>query len=162
MLRIATFYGPVWFILVVTFAIYIRVGGVIFEKRRQLQSANAVGSDYYVDNLFNDVAKVTEIHVTTEQVISSSQESTQAVDIVSDERRRPSSPNYIPYSIKIESAEQQEKEAIQMQPLRTHNISDVNFQRRVATIEANKAAWAYSKCAMLFFVALVITWVCSA
>ncbi|KAJ6004808.1 hypothetical protein N7540_012607 [Penicillium herquei] len=36
-LRIATFYGPVWFVIVLTFAIYLRAGSVIYQKRRQLQ-----------------------------------------------------------------------------------------------------------------------------
>lgn len=31
---------------------------------------------------------------------------------------------------------------------------------RNAAVEANTAAWAYCRCAMLFFLALVITWVC--
>jgi hypothetical protein len=33
-------------------------------------------------------------------------------------------------------------------------------RRTNAAMEANIAAWAYCRCAMLFFLALVITWVC--
>ncbi|KAL1884790.1 hypothetical protein Plec18167_002382 [Paecilomyces lecythidis] len=161
-LRIATFYGPVWFILILTFAIYIRAGKVIFEKRRQLQSANTntIGSSYFIDDPFQEGAKTTEIRVTTEQVVTTSEESAQAMKIPADRGRAPGTSDYSPYSIKIETGPNMEKEDIPMQPLPpVPNTGNTNFKRQVATVEANKAAWAYTKCAMLFFIALVITWV---
>ncbi|KUL87490.1 hypothetical protein ZTR_04592 [Talaromyces verruculosus] len=39
-LRIAVFYGPVWFVILLTFAIYARVGIDIARKRRTLRSFN--------------------------------------------------------------------------------------------------------------------------
>ncbi|KAJ9207912.1 hypothetical protein DTO164E3_198 [Paecilomyces variotii] len=161
-LRIATFYGPVWFILVLTFAIYIRAGKVIFEKRRQLQSANTntIGSSYFIDDPFQEGAKLTEIRVTTEQVVTSSVGSTQPMEISADRGRVPGTSDYSPYSIKIETGPHMEKEEIPMQPLPpVPQTGNVNFRRQVAAVESNKAAWAYTKCAMLFFIALVITWV---
>ncbi|PNH43327.1 hypothetical protein VD0003_g9645 [Verticillium dahliae] len=35
--RILTFYGPVWLVILITFFIYIRTGGDIYRKRKQLQ-----------------------------------------------------------------------------------------------------------------------------
>ncbi|KAJ6000067.1 CAMP receptor-like protein [Penicillium waksmanii] len=36
-LRIGTFYGPVWLVIMLTFAIYIRAGSTIYQKRRQFR-----------------------------------------------------------------------------------------------------------------------------
>ncbi|ODA78540.1 hypothetical protein RJ55_05921 [Drechmeria coniospora] len=44
-LRIATFYGPVWAIILVTFFIYIRAGRTIYNKRQQLHDFHSSDAD---------------------------------------------------------------------------------------------------------------------
>ncbi|THC93519.1 hypothetical protein EYZ11_007010 [Aspergillus tanneri] len=128
-LRIAVFYGPVWFVIFLTFAIYARTGGVIYQKRRQLRRAGSLGSE----NLKPSFSKTTEVSITSEV----------------------SSPNecYRP-TVTIEGGP---SGAIALKTVK-NDPPNPHLQRRIMAAEANSAAWAYTKYAMLFFVALIITW----
>lgn len=48
---------------------------------------------------------------------------------------------------------------LQLEPLGTHTTSISAMQTRRRHHELNKAAWSYAKCAMLFFTAILITWI---
>ncbi|ROT41259.1 G-protein coupled receptor [Sodiomyces alkalinus F11] len=68
--RILTFYGPIWFVLFITFFIYIRTGGDIYRKRQQLRDFDNHGTDGLAP--FNELfvpVKTTEVHITTEAAI---------------------------------------------------------------------------------------------
>ncbi|KAI1750105.1 G-protein coupled receptor [Xylaria castorea] len=162
-LRIATFYGPIWVILAATFFIYIRAGGEIYRKRRQLRkldssSVGGGGTDVEMFKLEEAYpVKTTEISVTSESATqpkgddahalqnpksNSAQESEAAaaysITISSD--RGPRSPRPVPSN----------------KPAPT-NLTQAKVKRR-KNHDLNSAAWAYTKCAILFFTALAVTW----
>ncbi|KAL2003617.1 hypothetical protein VTN02DRAFT_3163 [Thermoascus thermophilus] len=154
-LRIAVFYGPVWFIIVITLAIYISAGKVIFEKRRELQQISTPDASHLFENPFEGTSKVTEIFITSEPA-DLRRDSRRLGHSTEDMSQRAAhmSP-FSPYTVTIETGE-----AGNSFPLKAlGNQSDPNAQRRAAAIEANRAAWKYCKCAVLFFIALLVTWV---
>ncbi|KAJ5360032.1 hypothetical protein N7517_009223 [Penicillium concentricum] len=162
-LRIATFYGPVWLIISLTFAIYLRAGTVIYQKRRQLRHLGGIDSDLAPESPF---AMLTGIQVTREIACST------------PERRSLSEGNarglpcaaFRAYSVTIEgggtpstfhgsssrigpSPPQQENSSKTVRP------DGMDSQRRSTSTETSSATWAYTKYAMLFFIALLVTWV---
>lgn len=66
------FYGPVWLIIILTIAIYVRAGKVIYQKRQQLHDFDgSIDSNFEIGSPFepSSFTKVTEIQVTTEPAI---------------------------------------------------------------------------------------------
>jgi hypothetical protein len=181
-LRIAVFYGPVWFVILLTFTIYLRAGSVIYQKHRELR--NFSGIDSLGSNTQPDAPLVISsgIHVTSEftclppvhRPVSSSDFPTRSFTVSS----------FSPYSVSIEGGpidpfnilHDLEESSSPTQclsrpqsdptPIRTerspksarHESGDSSAQRWKAT-EASSAAWAYTKYAILFFIALLVTWV---
>ncbi|CAG8006878.1 unnamed protein product, partial [Penicillium nalgiovense] len=181
-LRIAVFYGPVWFVIFLTFTIYLRAGSVIYQKHRELRNLSGIeslGSDTQPDaplvirsgiHVTSEVAYLAPVH----QPVSASDFPTRNFTVSS----------FTPYSVSIEGGlidsfsmlHDPEESSAPTQglsrpqsgptPLRTegspksarHEGGDSYAQRRKAT-EASSAAWAYTKYAMLFFIALLVTWV---
>lgn len=127
---------------------------MIFEKRRELQDISTPETSYFFENPFEATSKVTEIHITSEPA-DPRKDSAQLSHSTEDTSRAPQASNFNPYTVTIESGEG--RNSIPLKTLR--NQPDANAQRRAAAMEANKAAWKYCKCAMLFFVALLVTWV---
>ncbi|KAI1799824.1 family A G protein-coupled receptor-like protein [Daldinia bambusicola] len=165
--RIITFYGPVWVVILLTMSIYIRAGKDIYQKRKQLRNFGASSSAHDPEALnMNDPysVKTTEVTVTSESI----EESGNGIDLAplgrfSMNKNKPS------YSVTIssnnnrgESSRAQEADRIapiQNLPQTPSAVqSRVKSQRRRANFEANNAAWSYSKCAILFFTALLVTW----
>ncbi|KAB8234649.1 putative cAMP receptor-like protein [Aspergillus alliaceus] len=164
-LRLAVFYGPVWFFIILTLAIYIRTGRIIWERRRQLQQLDNLDSadsnptcegeqtaehfeSFQMRNPERPYTRATtEIRVTSE-ITRSQQGNYPTVE----EPCNPVSPFYNPYSVTIEGGF--------MVPLKAlkHSHSE-SWSRRRAMSDTGTAAWAYTKYAMLFFVALIVTWV---
>lgn len=109
--------------------------------------------------------KTTEIMVTTED------SKTQGIGLLSMEKRatdsgiRSEATPSSAYSVTISSEgshrqshpEVTPSDTITAPPPTRHGPGRV--QRRRANFEANNAAWSYSKCAILFFTALLITWI---
>ncbi|EAW24224.1 putative cAMP receptor-like protein [Aspergillus fischeri NRRL 181] len=158
-LRIAVFYGPVWFVIFLTFAIYLRAGKVIFEKRRQLEEAECPESCGEIDSPMEPAfSKKTEIHVTSEITHSGSESNRLTITSASHIPHRYLSP-YSPYSVTIEGGSASgNDEHVPMRTLRSSQ-QDPYAQRRATARDVNSAAWAYTKYAMLFFIALLVTWV---
>jgi len=129
-LRVATFYGPIWIIILCTIAIYIRVGTVIFKWRRQLLSMERTQDR----NEFpaTGIMKTSEVFVTTNEELGGSRPDSGTI------ARKASFPTY----------------AGANRP-QTHS----RVSRPSGGIDPNKAALKYCKCALLFFIALLITWV---
>ncbi|KAL1984003.1 hypothetical protein VTN96DRAFT_9688 [Rasamsonia emersonii] len=159
-LRIAVFYGPVWFVILVTFSIYIRAGKEIFKKRRQLQNISSVDPGTAIDNPFEaQGSKITEIHITSEAA------QTAPIDpdkISSDDKggqRGSATHLYASYSVTVESGDGYDGNTIPMKKVERSPGAGATHPRRPAKAEANAAAWAYCKYAMLYFVALLVTWV---
>ncbi|RHZ49698.1 putative cAMP receptor-like protein [Aspergillus thermomutatus] len=158
-LRIAVFYGPVWFVIFLTFIIYLRAGRVIFRKRRQLQEAGHSDSFGEIDSPKEPTfSKNTEIHVTSEITHSGSESNRLTIASVSHIPHRYLSP-YSPYSVTIEGGSASgNDDNVPMRTLR-NSQQDPYAQRRATARDVNSAAWAYTKYAMLFFIALLVTWV---
>jgi hypothetical protein len=172
----------VWFVILLTFTIYLRAGSVIYQKHRELRNlsgSQSLGSDTQPDA---PLVIRSGIHVTSEftclepvhRPVSASGFPTRSFTVSS----------FSPYSVSIEGGpidpfsmlDDPEESSAPTQglsrpqsdptPLRTegspksarHEGGDSYAQRRKAT-EASSAAWAYTKYAMLFFIALLVTWV---
>jgi hypothetical protein len=176
-LRFAVFYGPVWFFIVLTLAIYIRTGGVIWERRRQLNRLGNLDSAdsntrYEGEQTAEHVegiemrdperpierthTRATEIRVTSE--ITRSQ---QGYYPTTEELCNPISPFYNPYSVTIEGGFMGRQNSILPLKAVKHTHSESWGRRRAMSDTTNTAAWAYTKYAMLFFIALLVTWVCT-
>ncbi|KAJ5619528.1 hypothetical protein N7510_003512 [Penicillium lagena] len=188
-LRYSVFYGPVWFVISLTFAIYLRAGTVIFQKRSQLRNIGAM------DSLDTDVQpeapfkKLAGIHVISEIACSSPERRSMTASRAVPCRSFTSS-DFSPYSVTIEGGSSSNVSGAYIvpyshgispipdslstsklppSPLRTNSstpkpvrseTTDSHSQRRaVAMAAADTATCAYFKCAILFFIALLVTWV---
>ncbi|KAL4788439.1 Nnf1-domain-containing protein [Aspergillus varians] len=174
-LRIAVFYGPVWFVIFVTLAIYARIGNLVWRRRRQLKEAGGLDTTLDASSPDNQpFSKVTEIHITREDAVSfhleragpSTEQNLSFACIQSSHR---------PYSVNVQTGITPPSE-VQLKPMRSDNPTsnppdnhpenhpdgppedDQCYNSRTAS-DVNAATWAYTKYAMLFFVALIVTWV---
>ncbi|RKU44905.1 hypothetical protein DL546_002042 [Coniochaeta pulveracea] len=168
--RIATFYGPVWICILVTFFIYIRAGNEIYKKHRQLRnfsSSHQESDTSAIDDPYN-AYKTTEVTVTTEAM------NQNGIDLTRLGRRGSAAPARpdAAYSINIFSDKNSvapDPEGDAIVPVQSNiTISPGASAQRTATsnpvrrrqaYEANNAAWSYTKCAILFFSALLVTWI---
>ncbi|CAG8174670.1 unnamed protein product [Penicillium olsonii] len=162
-LRIATFYGPVWLIVSLTFAIYLRAGAVIYQKRRQLRELGGIDS-LDVDIPESPFVMLTGIQVTREIACSAPERRS----LSADGARGLPSPAFRSYTVTIEGGSQQSELQRPSSQIPSSSFqkesagkarSDVVDSQRRATTETNSATWAYYKYAMLFFIALLVTWV---
>ncbi|PWW73287.1 hypothetical protein C7212DRAFT_217877 [Tuber magnatum] len=128
-MRIAAFYGPVWIILGVTIIIYILAGRVIFRLRGSLR--NFAGRSA-------PEPPVKDTWSTQSHNISRTRSPDPTPGPTASINPPPS------YTVTIESGPK---------PPAVNNRMPRN-----TAVEANTAAWAYCRCAMLFFLALLITW----
>jgi hypothetical protein len=125
-------------ILLATITIYFFVGRVVYANRRRFRelSGSASGNvgPFSMPEPEPPASKTTEVHITTSEAPV-------------EDNNRPFDTNIsvkiAPYAVKIESS----------------RVRMPNEQGQQAQSIADRAAWAYLKCAMLFFVALLITWV---
>ncbi|KAI1812231.1 family A G protein-coupled receptor-like protein [Poronia punctata] len=157
-LRVATFYGPVWLVILATFFIYIRAGREIYQKRRQLRAlgnSSRSAHDVETTTINADVqpTKTTEITVTSESVEGTELQDASPLRTLSTRSETKPQPAGT-YSIMISSdhlgrAAQEKKD--------TPTTSGKT--RRRQNNEAGNAAWSYTKCAILFFTALLVTWI---
>lgn len=162
--RIITFYGPIWVVIAITFFIYIRAGHTIYRKRRDLDNFSSTDQD--LTSLGDALAtiKTTEVSVTTEVM------SPNAIHLQPMGRRAPdvNSPQDTngAYSVTISAdtssgdiadvvlpiQQQQTRTSMQVPPVQRNPARRRNR-------ELNNAAWQYTKCALLFFTAILITWI---
>ncbi len=234
-MRIATFYGPVWVVILITFFIYLRAGREIYKKHKQLRNFG-YSSHPEPDPLppMDDpygASKTTEVFVTTE-IINTHQQ--PAIDLAPLGRRGEAIASNAPkvppvaqprsgssaashqtstdpaYSVTISSSKRPNSFASPSNPDSFNNVdfgdaelqagskpfpmepatavtaqgssvrhattvtsarpitaptingprNPVNQrQRRRVAYEANSAAWSYTKCAILFFTAMLVTWI---
>ncbi|GAP87585.2 putative G-protein coupled receptor [Rosellinia necatrix] len=133
-LRIATFYGPIWVVLSATFFIYIRAGREIYKKRSQLRSldSNSHGGNDI------DIYKLT------------GREPVQGLETAPIPESRA-------YSVTVSST-RDPPPAMAASVDASTNTANAGARRR-RNHDASSAAWAYTKCAMLFFTALLVTWI---
>lgn len=146
--------------IIATFFIYIRAGKEIYNKRQQLLSFNRNHGAALTS--FSEpftTMKTTEVHVTSEIVYP--------IDLADLGRRPSSRPGNGPqmYSVHVSSnqGEFAPPPPIAMPEEKNNSMSTPtselpNFNRNLA-MEANNAAWSYTKVAILFFTAMLVTWI---
>ncbi|TQN74691.1 G-protein coupled receptor 1 [Colletotrichum shisoi] len=168
--RILTFYGPVWIAILITFFIYIRAGREIYQKRKQLR--NFSSSDPDQGNSFHDVLtsmKTTEVYVTSEVVIDQPHGSIGLGPMGrrgSEAGPSPRMPTAAAYSVSISASHNHNRNEsladavlpVESTAAEAATQRPINSARR-RNFELNNAAWAYTKCSILFFTVILITWV---
>ncbi|KAL9594050.1 MAG: hypothetical protein Q9219_007240 [cf. Caloplaca sp. 3 TL-2023] len=160
-LRLVTFYVPAWICIIVSFTLYILAGREIFRKREELRAFRQP-SRASVEEPFSG-SKTTEVSVTSELAgIRVPEKSANPFDAnphsVDNPYHHYSTPaaGYEQYSTTINSSPP--STAFDPSP-RTSSHSTPAYKRYHAALEANAAAWRYTKVAILFFVSLCVTWV---
>lgn len=170
-------------VIIVTFFIYIRAGRTIYERRKQLQGFQSSDLDpltFNGDLIFP--IKTTEVIVTSEPASSANAAMKfEPLTTISALQPRMSSDNRA-YSIHVTSNSatsthsnddagfpiQGHADDAEAMPQPISNFSTRPKQQRVARAvnhtrrrnhELNNAAWSYTKCAILFFTAILITWI---
>ncbi|UPL02660.1 hypothetical protein LCI18_013594 [Fusarium solani-melongenae] len=162
--RIITFYGPIWVVIAITFFIYIRAGHTIYRKRRDLDNFSSTDQD--LTSLGDALAtiKTTEVSVTTE-VMAPNTIHLQPMGRRAPDVNSPQDTNGA-YSVTISAdtssgdiadvvlpiQQQQTRTSMQVPPVQRNPARRRNR-------ELNNAAWQYTKCALLFFTAILITWI---
>ncbi|KAJ6779342.1 hypothetical protein PWT90_04280 [Aphanocladium album] len=192
--RIASFYGPVWVVIVLTFFIYIRAGRTIYEKRKQLRDFHSSDPDpLSVNGDAQYSVRTTEVIVTSELIDTADGAAAAAPfgrhTAISAEPRSSRDETSRAYSIHVTSnsvvsARSADDVGLPIQgrhddtaakpapqpissfttrpqqplPPATRAPRAPNPHRR-RNHELNNAAWSYTKCAILFFTAILITWI---
>ncbi|KAH7309468.1 G-protein coupled receptor [Stachybotrys elegans] len=160
-LRIATFYAPVWVAIIITFSIYIRAGRTIYNKRRELLYISASEPDPLTT--MNGDAGLT-VGTTEVVVTSEAADETRQIPLQPLGQRAPEDAANHPntaYSVTISSNPKSHNSIV---PKPHSETRPVQVQRpymsaRRRNYELNTAAWSYTKCAILFFTAMLITWI---
>lgn len=176
-LRIAVFYGPVWFVILLTFAIYARVGIDIAQKRRTLRSFNKEANmmtDDRLNKLFEiHASKI--VHVTSEAAnepaangqnqgsnSTSHSNSSSNVNVNNNTNDTTNITAFPAYSVTVAGGE-----AFPLPPSATSPVGSASVKvsptspRRYPRTDISSAAFAYFKYAVLYFIALLVTWVSS-
>lgn len=153
-----------------TFFIYIRAGRTIYEKRKQLHDFQSSDPDpLSVNGEAVATIKRTEVTVTTEAAGMSGIQLGPVGRGDSASRDDGRSANGA-YSVHISAdsyltqGEEEEALAVQGRTIQQTTTVQVAPHRppnpaRRRNHELNNAAWSYTKCSILFFTAILITWI---
>jgi hypothetical protein len=147
--------------IVLTIAIYIAAGREILKSRRRLRSLTerfllppSMAEDQFDFSRTTEVPIADEAHPTPVQGASNlSPHSEAELDrILSPRSRDPSD------AVDIGSGTALSSSTVPLR--RPQSGAEVADERRRVSFEAHTAVWAYTKFAILFFIALLVTWVC--
>ena len=179
--RIYTLYGPVWYvhtvmgksliltsnrvIILLTTTIYLRAGREIYIKRKQLREFNVPSSPEPLPPMGDPFqsAKTTEVVVTSEE-IENPNESTEHRYTVTVSSSQPNVLDKIGFwdSEKATPQQCEQRDSVVNSPASAqapgYDPASLFPPRRYAAMESNNAAWSYTKVAVLFFVAMMVTW----
>lgn len=165
-LRISLVYAPAWCCILVSSSIYLLAGREIFTKRQQLRAflnpaAPSILPVPPMENPFTGFSS-TEIRVTSELTTiysPAAEEETMGYfnarngsvqKGVTSGQHDSHGKVVSPYSIEIGQAN--------MSPMAGPRGS-LQQRKNRAAMEANAAAWGYTRVALLFFVSMLVTWV---
>ncbi|KPM35222.1 hypothetical protein AK830_g11349 [Neonectria ditissima] len=161
--RILTFYGPVWLVIFTTLSIYIRTGGDIYRNRKQLRYVSR--SDIETITSTSTWLKTTEIHVTSEAA-SKSPEPGLHGRIEPKGCPGTSSSHKTAYSVSIsanpDSRDSREDTILSVPNQLPEDPSNTKLAPALANVarpSMSQAEWSYAKCSMLFFTAMLVTWI---
>lgn len=166
-LRVAVFYAPVWVVILIIFGIYIKTGIHIFEQtqplrelQQELRRPNTGGEKRVslTQNPFlvQGITKTTDVLISYEDSSCSSPSSSTPGTILSSDEIKHLGPGAT-YSVKIEGPRPTAPSTLC--PSSVGCCFGGSLKRRRMSDVANKAAYSYCKCAVLFFIALLVTWV---
>ncbi|KAI6708073.1 hypothetical protein PZA11_007061 [Diplocarpon coronariae] len=169
--RIYSYYAPIWFAILLTFVIYVRVGVEIFQKRSELHKAGydqscasatiASTTDQPPFIPLPPLAPFSGLRTTEIQI-------THSLDLWSfplppshhrsfshfSSHSSPEKPSQDPYSITIVSSPPATATPC---PVAATTGTTSNLPRRPSSMD--KVKWAYTRCALLFAVSILLTWV---
>lgn len=160
-LRIALVYGPAWVAIFTSFTLYAIAGHEIFKKRRQLRAFNSAPHHAVaIENPFTSF-KTTEVRITHELATLPNELEKNDMFIYGYQRHLQPPKSYDQYSVNITSAPLSPNLDVSTTdvPPTPGSAATVTYRNNRAAMEANTAAWGYTKVALLFFVSLLITWV---
>lgn len=186
--RIATFYGPVWVVIVATIGIYVYAGKDIYNKTRKLSDFKKGVPDPMIipSNPFD--GKTNEVVYVTSQTIVESSAPINLAQLTPTGRQQPGAPAPAPtskYNVTITAGSPtdeepplenvtrfsyDEKTPSEARPLPTRPLSAVltptttnrvasRPEQKRASMQADSALISYTKVAGLFFIAMMITWI---
>ncbi|QYS97761.1 G_PROTEIN_RECEP_F2_4 domain-containing protein [Trichoderma simmonsii] len=182
-LRVAAFYAPMWFCILFIFAIYIRAGRTIFKVRKQVyifQSSDLdpISIDEVTSFPSTDPTLTMEaIHdpdpTKLEHNLGLQQPNSYAAGSSSDTATRPHSVHLAtnkstqsnqsdgPHATYYDYATPPHRGSNPPQPRQPSHSATSRALRliRRRNHERDNAAWSYTKCALLFFTAMLITWI---
>jgi len=161
-------------VILITFFIYIRAGREIYKKHKQLREFSSHHEPEPLPPMndpFSSI-KTTEVFVTSESVNG------HGIDLAPLGRRDSAAPSSAKtpnaaYSVSISAKSNsrnvresygdvglpiQSNVAPAIAPPPTARMNP-NRQKRRAAYDANNAAWSYTKCAILFFTVMLVTWI---
>lgn len=157
--RIALCYAPAWCCILISFCIYVLAGREIFAKRKQLRAFSNPSRPVpvQIENPFTSF-KTTEIHITSELATLQSPNTSNLFFM--PDRKKPDidAKGYDQYSVTIGSAPMSPRSEAPP-PMTPRSRSTIAQRNNRAAMEANRAAFGYTKVALLFFVSLLVTWV---
>ncbi|RDL40785.1 uncharacterized protein BP5553_00764 [Venustampulla echinocandica] len=174
--RVACFYGPIWVSILITLAIYLRAGKDIYVKRQQLLKFHTpVSEPIILTNPFagpNEITRTTDISVNYENVGGPTSSSSQRRDDSGVPYPAPAANPKNEFTVDISSAqgnvvnpypypEKSRRASMTESIIPIEPTVQISHQPRGKhnNMEANNAAWAYTKVSLLFFVAMMITWI---
>ena len=171
-LRVALVYGPAWVCLAVSLCIYTIAGVELFKRRAQLMRFRSPGPQSHdqdsvsAENLVTDY-KTLQIQITSEPVATLPDRGQSYDSEHTTESRAAITPSPIPREIchpkvvtTINSTPLGSRP--QLISVSSQNESKMGPQRpksRRSNSEFNRAAFGYTKVALLFFFCMLITWV---
>ncbi|POS85843.1 hypothetical protein EPUL_001877, partial [Erysiphe pulchra] len=157
--RIVTFYGVVWIAILVSLSIYVRAGKDIWIKRQQLRSNSGpppnpiiIVKDPFRSEPIGQVMVSHTIETRSEYFNATSNDTNYTHTVAPGSL----SQNSTDYKIEI-SANPTLRELVSSSST-TEDLHSIPV-RRYAAMEANKAIWSYTKVSVLFFLAMMITWI---
>ncbi|RDL31337.1 uncharacterized protein BP5553_09546 [Venustampulla echinocandica] len=157
-IRIYSYYAPIWIAILIALIIYFLVGIEIFQKRSQLKDLDtthsATGAPIELPAFSG--TRTTDVEVTTDSWKENSLEMpppTACSPLKANDRIPVSESSDRYYSITISA----HGPSRTLRPLPTQRSPHIVLPRGPNSID--KIKWAYTKCAMLFAISILITWV---
>ncbi|TVY37122.1 Cyclic AMP receptor-like protein A [Lachnellula subtilissima] len=153
-IRIYSYYAPIWLAILAALIIYVRVGVEIFQKRSQLRAMSGPGdgtmtSTSHAEPAFTGL-RTTEIEVVTTAEHRGNYKSPVGTTTPAATYTRPEKPaaGRDQYTITISAQDSRPPPVTPRGAL---------FPKRPSSVD--KIKWAYTKCALLFAISILITWV---
>lgn len=139
-------------VITITIGIYLRAGSDIYKQRLKLRKFGSSGHNTDLDTMNRDegiTTRTLEVRVTT---ATSAHHSNPATDPLPDH-------NNNNFSVTITTDKPNDgSESVTGEAYAASQAGGPAGTKKGA-FDANRAAWSYTKCAMLFFTAILVTWV---